>query len=60
MINIQNVDEKDNMITDSIEYGEKELLSWNYDEALEKIGVPISTDSFRIIGLPEFRVELYN
>jgi hypothetical protein len=50
----------DTMTVNNFNEEEKGFLSWDYDKAIKKLGTPISRDSFKMEGLSEFRVELYN
>jgi hypothetical protein len=57
-VDIQNIQKQDSVTIDKSKLGEKEILSWTYDEALAKLGNSIACDSFTMAGVPEFRIEL--
>lgn len=46
--------------TDKSNLKREEILSWDYEQSLVKLGEPLSCDTFSMFDITEFRIELLN
>lgn len=54
----QNTQKKDNLIINKLNLKKEDILSWDYNQAFNNLGDPITEDSFPMTEIPEFRIEL--